>query len=1038
MTGETDMSLDGIALSGTGDDTADELKSADRREGDGGSALDDLSSRDAGDLDEFRDEGSDGAEADADEGPGETESWETVRVEAADSSASSVKVASLGPVPVPVDFMTVTAGGSGAAGRPGPGGHSTGIATQSFDSCASAIDFLFLEDLSGSFTDDLPILKGQIGNVINTVEGMVQDANFGVSSFIDKPTGSFGAATDYVYQTHLGITTDNTAVINAVNAMSTRNGLDAPEAQLEALLQVALRTAEVGWRSTSLKIVMLSTDSAYHQAGDFASAGPNNLDTILDGTPPGTGEDYPSIADLSNALLTAGIFPVFSVTSAIRPTYDNLVTQLGTGATIELTSNSSNFSDAVREAIAKACGLVTHPGGPGDDTIDGSEGDDGIFGELGDDSLDGHGGDDIVDGGSGNDSVIGGIGNDDLYGGSGNDDIYGDDGADTLTGGSGVDTMHGGLGADIFDINPGDGTVIITDFEDGIDTIDLTGFTLQDAAFGIVTATENAAGVNINFADGTAIQLLGMTLAQLDLTDFVLDPGNAAPFAIDDTANTTGTTPVTLDPAANDLDLEGDALSVTAVGTAAHGSVVLNADGTVTYTANAGYVGADSFTYTVSDGTGTDTGTVNVTISPVLIGGAGDDHLIGTNAAELMDGKGGNDTLEGRGGDDTMYGGTGDDLIKTEVGADFAYGGAGNDTLLGGAAFDDGHSNDNLYGGSGNDTVDGAGGDDNLFGGSGHDVMIGGQGDDNFIAGTGDDTLYGGAGNDDMVGNNGSDSFYGGTGTDQYDGGDGHDFFYVSSGSTVAIQDEGATAASSVDHLVVTGGIAFTDLTLTPAGGGLVITGAGMNITLNSTLSNAKKAIDFIDFDDGSTYDVFSGVFIPVTGPDVVIGTLGNNRLTGNGHANTMYGLAGNDVMKGKGGGDDMLGGDGKDRLVGGGGHDILNGQAGRDVLIGGAGADEFVLDSTATADRDKIKHFTVGTDVIDLADSAFGLGVGPLDPTSFVIGTAALDANDHILYDDVTGKLRYDADGVGGAGPSLIAILDPGLALSAADFNVI
>src|SRR5207245_2416974 len=51
---------------------------------------------------------------------------------------------------------------------------------------------------------------------------------------------------------------------------------------------------------------------------------------------------------------------------------------------------------------------------------------------------------------------------------------------------------------------------------------------------------------------------------------------------------------------------------------AAHGSVVLNADGTVTYTPAANFNGSDTFTYTISDGHGaTATGTVSITVKPV-------------------------------------------------------------------------------------------------------------------------------------------------------------------------------------------------------------------------------------------------------------------------------------------------------------------------------------------------------------------------------------------------------------------------------------
>ena len=61
----------------------------------------------------------------------------------------------------------------------------------------------------------------------------------------------------------------------------------------------------------------------------------------------------------------------------------------------------------------------------------------------------------------------------------------------------------------------------------------------------------------------------------------------------------------------------GETLSVTAVGTAAHGTVTL-VGGVVRYTPAADYFGADLFTYTLSDGNGgAATGSVALTVTPV-------------------------------------------------------------------------------------------------------------------------------------------------------------------------------------------------------------------------------------------------------------------------------------------------------------------------------------------------------------------------------------------------------------------------------------
>jgi hypothetical protein len=90
---------------------------------------------------------------------------------------------------------------------------------------------------------------------------------------------------------------------------------------------------------------------------------------------------------------------------------------------------------------------------------------------------------------------------------------------------------------------------------------------------------------------------------------------NAAPVVRDDEATTTAGTPVTVAVLANDSDPDPeDSLRVLAVGAAAHGSVT-HTMGDVTYTPEAGYSGADQFTYEASDGAASASATVRVTVT---------------------------------------------------------------------------------------------------------------------------------------------------------------------------------------------------------------------------------------------------------------------------------------------------------------------------------------------------------------------------------------------------------------------------------------
>ncbi len=89
---------------------------------------------------------------------------------------------------------------------------------------------------------------------------------------------------------------------------------------------------------------------------------------------------------------------------------------------------------------------------------------------------------------------------------------------------------------------------------------------------------------------------------------------NTPPVAQDDTVSTHRA--ASIDVLGNDSDANGDSLTVTAVGSPAHGSATIEADGTVTYIPTPGYTGSDAFTYTVSDGFGgTSVATVSVTVA---------------------------------------------------------------------------------------------------------------------------------------------------------------------------------------------------------------------------------------------------------------------------------------------------------------------------------------------------------------------------------------------------------------------------------------
>ncbi len=93
-------------------------------------------------------------------------------------------------------------------------------------------------------------------------------------------------------------------------------------------------------------------------------------------------------------------------------------------------------------------------------------------------------------------------------------------------------------------------------------------------------------------------------LGACSLASVVVDV-NGAPLAIPDAGTVDEGSSINIDVLANDSDPEADPLTVVGFPVApSNGTVVIEADGTITYTPNPGFIGTDSFTYEVCDDQG--------------------------------------------------------------------------------------------------------------------------------------------------------------------------------------------------------------------------------------------------------------------------------------------------------------------------------------------------------------------------------------------------------------------------------------------------
>ena len=363
---------------------------------------------------------------------------------------------------------------------------------------------------------------------------------------------------------------------------------------------------------------------------------------------------------------------------------------------------------------------------------------------------------------TGADLLAGSNGDDILMAGSGGDTLLGGGGHDILSSGTGQSTLTGGAGNDLFVIRAHSTRVTITDFQPGLDRLDLSDLPML-RNMGQLQITPTATGAVIEFRD----------------TEIILHSSGSGPLTMADLFPNGLYGPDTM------LIIFGEIDPVQPPPPPGHAFW-----GTNTHDSIIGGEGND----TIRAGRGNDT--VRGFDGDDLIfgenghnrlwGGAGNDTIYGGPGNDQIGGGPGNDLLFGGAGNDSMYGGSGDDTIHGEGGDTRLWGMGGNDLIYGsdeGGRIGGGGGNDTIYGGPGNDTI---------YGGqiAGNDFIDGGAGDDEIWGMEGDDTLIGGPGNDFLGGYLGDDRFHGGPGDDTVRGAQGADtFVFLDGDETLLIED---------------------------------------------------------------------------------------------------------------------------------------------------------------------------------------------------------------------------------------------------------
>ncbi len=378
-------------------------------------------------------------------------------------------------------------------------------------------------------------------------------------------------------------------------------------------------------------------------------------------------------------------------------------------------------------------------------------------------------------------------------------------------------------------------------------------------------------------------------------------------------------------------------------------------------------------------------------------GGAGDDTLIGNDAANWLVGGLANDDLSGGSGDDRLAGDDGDDLLNGGSGFDYADYTSAAAAVSVNLAIAVGQNT-----GQGIDTLTGI---EAVYGSDFNDVLLGAS-----VA----NTLNGGAGDDRLDGKLGADTTIGGMGSDWH---------YVDNAGDVVIDGVGEGALdrvfASASYVLTAGAeIEILSTTLQAGTGAINLTGNELNNTVVG--NNGVNQLNGGDGDD-SLYGHL--------GNDTLVGGLGNDRLDGglgvdsadySGAASgvnvdlllqTATGGAGVDVvldietLVGSAFNDVLRGTSGSNKLTGGDGDDVLDGRWGVDSSSGGMGNDWHYVDDALDA---VIEGAGQGSADRCFASASYVLTVGAeieILSTTLQTGSAAIDLTGNEFGQGVAGN---------------------------------
>ncbi len=618
--------------------------------------------------------------------------------------------------------------------------------------------------------------------------------------------------------------------------------------------------------------------------------------------------------------------------------------------------------------------------------------------------------------------------------------LLGNSGNNYLTGGAGADTLNGAAGSDIYRFNSADEHTQAEIADSGVDVKDIdevhfaplksagdSTFTLFAADTGIervlIDSNRNAMAINLDASQvGNGLIMVGHAGVNSFIgTDYA------------DTLKGKAGKDVLNGGLGDDILDGGEAADLLQGGDGDDTYFIDVKNDTIIDTSGWDTVKSALNEYTL------DAGLENLILIAGTLKGTGNalDNVISGNSLDnVIDGASGNDTLHGEAGNDTYLIRAAGDHVQAEIndteGTDevrFASTESGTLTLyaddsgiervvLGKGANPDADTTTlsidasrvlnalTIVGNAGANTLIGTQYDDNLDGGGDADILNGGAGDDSYVVDNQGDTIIDSDGKDTVIVKTAL-----------------HDYTLAPNIENLVLLAGGALYGygNELDNIIIGNGSANF---LSGGDGADKLVGNEGNDILDG--GNGKDKLEGGSGDDNYNIDITAAgdmqdAVTEKTGAGTdTIELLGSSK---NMEAFTLTLAANLENINIKATGKshlNLMGNELNNVLIGNDADNVLTGGLGNDKLTGGEGDDVFVFSSLPkkNANHDSITDFVSQQDTMHLSASIFTAlgGTGVLNADYFIVGSAAKDENDFLIYDASNGKVYYDRDGAGTA----------------------